>query len=426
MKAVSRNFNEPSQTDFEYLWKNAIISFDANVLLNVYQYGDTTLATFMDILDQLKDRLWLTHQAAQEYNKNRHSRIETQEKSFASPVALTELQEFRNSIKNLHHPMIDYSELTMDADALITKLQKYMASSDATNKFSERCEKMHQRVNEIFDEKVGPEYDLDTLTLRRSDAEKRYENWIPPGFRDWNNKAKQRDKEKQVPTGLILPDPFGDAIIWFQLLEFASAQVEETRKPIIFVTDDQKVDWWWIESGKVLGPRPELIAEMNRVGKSRFYMYDSRNFIKYAAEHVSKPPTKENLDSAMKEAQSVNEEIRRWGWRQKPTVREELSDESLTQPKFRMISGQELIGNKRLRFVDVALDFWISQPHAERIDIMAKITEICLRPLREGHDEVAGSDTTESRRYTIQYLATIGTVTIYQIAKLDLSFTIAV
>ena len=65
MKAVSRNFNEPSQTDFEYLWKNAIISFDANVLLNVYQYGDTTLATFMDILDQLKDRLWLTHQAAQ-------------------------------------------------------------------------------------------------------------------------------------------------------------------------------------------------------------------------------------------------------------------------------------------------------------------------------------------------------------------------
>jgi len=51
---------------------------------------------------------------------------------------------------------------------------------------------------------------------------------------------------------------------------------------VIFVTDDDKDDWWLaVESGgtKRIGPRPELVEELRREGKVQsFYMYSSDGF----------------------------------------------------------------------------------------------------------------------------------------------------
>ena len=50
---------------------------------------------------------------------------------------------------------------------------------------------------------------------------------------------------------------FGDFFLWKELLEHG----KEQKRPIIFVTDDKKEDWWLKVKGRTLGPRPELIAE---------------------------------------------------------------------------------------------------------------------------------------------------------------------
>lgn len=68
----------------------------------------------------------------------------------------------------------------------------------------------------------------------------------------------------------------------------------DSFKNIIFITDDEKEDWWWVESGKTIGPRPELIDEIRTETKAMFYMYSVDQFLKYAKELLgieSKPET---------------------------------------------------------------------------------------------------------------------------------------
>jgi predicted restriction endonuclease len=54
----------------------------------------------------------------------------------------------------------------------------------------------------------------------------------------------------------------------------------------VFVTDDNKEDWWLEISGKTIGPRPELLAEVYaKTGLSAFYIYNSERFMTVASQH---------------------------------------------------------------------------------------------------------------------------------------------
>jgi hypothetical protein len=94
----------------------------------------------------------------------------------------------------------------------------------------------------------------------------RYDKRIPPGFLD-------ADKEDDLR--------FGDLILWLEMLE----QAKKTSRPVLFVTDDEKEDWWWKYKGRTLGPRPELVHEMFEVSAQRMYMYNSLRFIEEAKAH---------------------------------------------------------------------------------------------------------------------------------------------
>ena len=62
---------------------------------------------------------------------------------------------------------------------------------------------------------------------------------------------------------------YGDFIIWKQLIEHAI----DTKKNVIFVTDDEKEDWWEEFNGKTIGPRPELSKEFREKTSKLFLMY---------------------------------------------------------------------------------------------------------------------------------------------------------
>ena len=69
-------------------------------------------------------------------------------------------------------------------------------------------------------------------------------------------------------------------MIWEQLKDRARA----TGKPVIFVTDDQKEDWWHrSKSGQVYGPHPLLLQEMMREAKVAAYIYTADSFMERAA-----------------------------------------------------------------------------------------------------------------------------------------------
>jgi hypothetical protein len=73
---------------------------------------------------------------------------------------------------------------------------------------------------------------------------------------------------------------FGDFFIWKELLEHA----KEQKRPLIFVTDDQKEDWWQQVKGRTLGPRPELISEFQEHSGQMFHMYLPDRFLEWASK----------------------------------------------------------------------------------------------------------------------------------------------
>jgi hypothetical protein len=75
MKDKFPGFYPPSQNEFDELLDHAILAVDSNFLLNLYSYSPDTREEVLNLLENLVDRLWLPHQAAYEYHKNRPDRI---------------------------------------------------------------------------------------------------------------------------------------------------------------------------------------------------------------------------------------------------------------------------------------------------------------------------------------------------------------
>lgn len=79
--------------------------------------------------------------------------------------------------------------------------------------------------------------------------------------------------------------PFGDLILWLQLIDHAQSQ----KKPVIFTIDDSKEDWWRRDKDrkeKILVPRPELIQEIYAKAYIPFYMYLADEFIRRAQKFL--------------------------------------------------------------------------------------------------------------------------------------------
>src|SRR5262249_51615234 len=97
-------------------------------------------------------------------------------------------------------------------------------------------------LGEILQGKVGPPLSDAELSAAKADADRRFASKIPPGYMD-------RGKDR---------NPYGDYIVWLEILKQASAR----HSDVLFVTGDQKEDWWRTESGMLRGPRIELTREM--------------------------------------------------------------------------------------------------------------------------------------------------------------------
>ena len=62
----------PTQDDFERLWREGVFVFDTNLLLNLYRcYNSPYRTELLSVLRSVKDRLWMPHQVAHEFLKDR-------------------------------------------------------------------------------------------------------------------------------------------------------------------------------------------------------------------------------------------------------------------------------------------------------------------------------------------------------------------
>ena len=156
--------------------------------------------------------------------------------------------------------------------------------------------------------KVGEVMDDDRLNESYAKGKARYENLIPPGFAD-------------IYKGS--PECYGDYIAWEQLISISTTE----KRGIILVIDDLKEDWWWIESGRTVGPRPELLSEFVSRSGQRIWLYSSEGFLRAATRYVGAAVS----ESLLKDVRAQLEDARRRQLETKDklkTIDEELPNEA--------------------------------------------------------------------------------------------------
>lgn len=222
---------------------DCIFVIDTNVLLLPYTTTSSGFEEIKKAFSKLieKNQLLIPAQVAREFAKNRPEKIKT-------------LFQQLNVIKSKIHkpvtgqyPLLESLAEYKEAVVLEKEIQ------DVQNKYAKKINEILENVKQwrwddpvssVYKELFKPEFIKD-LNLSEDDIikdlERRNKYSIPPGFND-----KSKDD-----YGV------GDLIIWLTILQIA----KELDKDIIFISGDEKNDWFYRSENQSLYPRFELITE---------------------------------------------------------------------------------------------------------------------------------------------------------------------
>jgi len=301
MKDAFSGYHRPNDAEFAELWEQCLFVLDSNTLLNLYRYSEQTRETFLGILEGIDERLWIPHQVALEYQDNRLDTIAVQTKLYDRIEEI--LQSTKEKLENLlgrEHPSLDVVGYRTKVEAAISELQDALQEQKENHPELKKSDPIRERLTTLFKGQVGPAYAQAELSDLYRIGQERYAAQVPPGFKDEGKKTVKRY------GSLVLQDKYGDLVLWRQTMDKA----KDEEKPIIFVTDDAKEDWWWISQGETVGPRPELVTEMKVRSGVAFYMYSSNQFMTFARDYLKIDIEIEQ--DAVDEVQEVAEEAGLW------------------------------------------------------------------------------------------------------------------
>ncbi len=293
MKSKFPGYFKLSENEINELWDNALFTFDANIILNLYRYSDETREEFFKILAKVNDRIWIPYQSAQEFFDNRLNVISQQEKAYEE--AVLSLNSIENEFKNSRqHPFIK-KNLLKRFSTLRKDICDQLNESKAFHNKRIIEDDILERIESLFENKVGEEYAEKDLESLYKEGETRFANKIPPGYKDSN---KKDDSDKNIRK-------YGDFIVWKQII----SKSKKLNKGIILVTDDRKEDWWIRFKGKTVSPRPELIKEFSSDTNQSFHMYQSDRFLEFARDYLNEDVNERAIEE-IRELRRLDEEIR--------------------------------------------------------------------------------------------------------------------
>ncbi|MFF0526136.1 PIN-like domain-containing protein [Actinomadura nitritigenes] len=302
MSTFHSSFEEfylPSEADRKNALLEGLVCLDTNVLLDAYRFAPIARNELLTSLKLFENRLWIPHQVALEFHKNRVKVISKQGQAYKA------LLESLNNLKD---------ELSSNVLAKAKSLNQTIAAPDAKPEsiiepITQGLERVIERVNalqsghgitldqldsdpvlsafeEIFNGRVGDRLDEKEEAEARKEADRRARTKTPPGYKD----AADKD------------DPSGDYLLWKQLLLEA-----KTRKmPILFVTRDVKEDWFRREAGRTLSARPELIKEARDVADVSLIIMETKSFLWHVKKYMTQSTVSNDLIRQVEELPPIN------------------------------------------------------------------------------------------------------------------------
>lgn len=278
-----------TQEEYKQIWETATFVFDTSSLLNLYKYKEETRDEFFKTLDKIKDRLWIPHHIALEFNKNRLTVISNEIGNFSKIIKTisgleSHLASNINSLSLKKTHKIDTDKIYEQIKSLAEKINKDLESQLEKEIKLKGKDPIRDKIFELFDGKVGSRpTEQKAINELEKEAERRFKLEIAPGFGDSNKDELCFDK------GLQYQKKYSDYIIWQQILDNAK-NIES--KNLIFVTGDSKKGDWFLtieaRGERAIQPKPEILDEaLNVGGLDNFLMYDTEDFITYAGQYLN-------------------------------------------------------------------------------------------------------------------------------------------
>jgi hypothetical protein len=291
MKNIYTGYCKKTPHEIIKMWDAGLITYDANVLLNLYRYSEETKKEILRLIEKLSSKNFLTYQAGLEFHKNRFEVISEQENAYKDFYnSLTKIEDELNT--RSRHPFLSeklqkkFSTTLSEVKEEIKGNEKYYGDLIVTDE-------IYNDIHRIFENKIENSFSDDVLIKIYEEGKKRYEKKIPPGFEDEKDKEANRQ--------------YGDLVIWKQII----IKAKETKKSIILITDERKKDWWWkLKNGKVIGPRQELVEEIYKEANVDFYIYSTERFLEYGLTYLkekSNPKAVEEVKEHRAELLKVKE-----------------------------------------------------------------------------------------------------------------------
>lgn len=222
---------------------DCLFVFDTNSLILPYTTSSESLDEIKKVYTKIikEKRLFIPGQVAREFARIRPEKIKE---------VFQQLTKSRNSIPVLgigKYPLLDgikeYDELfakEKEINSLVKDYAKQLGKVIEHVKEWSWNDPVSQLYKSLFNDEVIYDIELDEEKIKEQ-LDYRYENKIPPGYEDKNKE-----------DGGI-----GDLLIWFTILELA----ERHKKDIVFVSGDEKKDWFYQVDKQSLYPKFELITE---------------------------------------------------------------------------------------------------------------------------------------------------------------------
>ena len=222
MRELFPGYYRKTEDDIKNIWEHGIILFDTNVLLNLYRYSESTQNTILELIKRFSNQIYLPHQAALEYNRNRYEVIAEQEKAYNE--FLEKISQIQKDLQSTNKPPFLTAKVDEELNVIFEKVGDEVKES--IKKYCDflKSDPIYDSISELFSNRITGAFSEDELKEIFKEGEERFKNKVPPGFED--EKTKEGNRK------------FGDLILWKQIIQKA----KELKKDVILITDERKID----------------------------------------------------------------------------------------------------------------------------------------------------------------------------------------
>jgi len=254
--------------------QSGLIVPDSNVLLSLYEVGAAARSEMLGVFGAAADRLWIPHQVAIEFSRNRKRVVAARVSTFTAArrnatkavtdairplekavTAIVELREQNRTSRQWDPKAAGVSSEAFQQrligilDPALEELKALEAEHDLGMADMQKVDAVYESIDKLLAGRIGDPVGSRELRALVDEALLfRYPNDIPPGGSD----ASKGDPLRAS----------GDYLLWWEVMR--RAKVLNEGDELVLVTSDSKADWWTLDDNqKPLGPRPELAQELH-------------------------------------------------------------------------------------------------------------------------------------------------------------------